>query len=126
MAASYQAHSVSLPNCCVSLHNCKDAFSCTLLHCTVHHFVQGSVHLEKMPSLDGIYLSGSPQARDQLPWRHMQVSMNALVEGKGRKDASRWFFEMLVLKTRNYVSLKQEEPYGDISIAATSKLLTAS
>ena len=79
-----------------------------------------------MPSLDGIYLSGSPQARDQLPWRHMQVSMNALVEGKGRKDASRWFFEMLVLKTRNYVSLKQEEPYGDISIAATSKLLTAS
>jgi cohesin complex subunit SCC1 len=55
----------------------------------------------------------------------VQVSMNALVEGKGRKDASRWFFEMLVLKTRNYVNLKQEEPYGDISISATSKLLTA-
>ncbi|KAL0026365.1 hypothetical protein WJX79_003149 [Trebouxia sp. C0005] len=54
-----------------------------------------------------------------------QVSMNALVEGKGRKDASRWFFEMLVLKTRNYVNLKQEEPYSDISISATSKLLTA-
>lgn len=51
--------------------------------------------------------------------------MNALVEGKGRKDASRWFFEMLVLKTRNYVNLKQEEPYSDISISATSKLLTA-
>lgn len=56
----------------------------------------------------------------------LEISMNALVDGKGRKDASRWFFEMLVLKTRNYVSLKQEEPYGDISIAATSKLLTAS
>ena len=52
--------------------------------------------------------------------------MNALVEGKGRKDASRWFFEMLVLKTRNYVTLKQEAPYGDIAIAATSKLLTGS
>ena len=52
--------------------------------------------------------------------------MNALVEGKGRKDASRWFFEMLVLKTRNYVTLKQEVPYGDIAIAATSKLPTSS
>ena len=67
-----------------------------------------------------------PQSRSQLHWCRMQVSMNALVEGKGRKDASRWFFEMLVLKSRKYISLKQEEPYGDISIAATSKLLTAS
>lgn len=56
----------------------------------------------------------------------LQVSMNALVEGKGRRDASRWFFEMLVLKTRNYVQLTQEEPYADISISATSKLLTMS
>lgn len=55
-----------------------------------------------------------------------QVSMNALVEGKSRRDASRWFFEMLVLKTRNYVNLTQEEPYADISISATSKLLTMS
>ena len=55
----------------------------------------------------------------------VQVSMNGLLEGKGRKDASRWFFEMLVLKTRNYVNLQQEEPYGDISVSATSKLLTA-
>ena len=52
--------------------------------------------------------------------------MNALVEGKGRRDASRWFFEMLVLKTRNYVNLAQEEPYTDIAISATSKLLTMS
>ena len=64
------------------------------------------------------------------PWKQpsiydVQVSMNALLEGKGRKDASRWFFEMLVLKTRNYVNLQQEEPYGDIAVSATSKLLTA-
>ena len=55
----------------------------------------------------------------------LQVSMNALIEGKGRKDASRWFFEMLVLKTRNYVTLKQHEPFGDIYIAATSSLLNS-
>lgn len=54
-----------------------------------------------------------------------EVSMNAMVEGKSRKDASRWFFEMLVLKARNYVNLKQDEPYGDIHISATSKLLTS-
>ena len=49
-----------------------------------------------------------------------------MVEGKGRRDASRWFFEMLVLKTRNYVQLSQEEPYADIAIEPTSKLLTMS
>ncbi len=53
------------------------------------------------------------------------VSLDGLVEGKTRADACRWFFEVLVLKSRNYVELEQPKPYGDISIRPTSRLLTA-
>ena len=53
------------------------------------------------------------------------VSLGGLVEGKTRADACRWFFEVLVLKSRNYVELEQPKSYGDISIRPTSRLLTA-
>jgi cohesin complex subunit SCC1 len=53
------------------------------------------------------------------------VGLNRLVAGKKRLDASRWFFEMLVLKSKDYVELEQKEPYGDIKIRAGAKLLSA-
>ena len=53
------------------------------------------------------------------------VSLDGLVDGKTRADACRWFFEVLVLKSRDYVELEQPKPYGDISIRPTSRLLTA-
>ena len=48
-----------------------------------------------------------------------------MVEGKTRVDACRWFFEVLVLKSRDYVELEQPKPYGDIRIRPTSRLLAA-
>jgi len=53
------------------------------------------------------------------------VSLDGLVEGKTKADACRWFFEVLVLKTRDYVELEQPKPYGDISIRATNRLMAA-
>lgn len=53
------------------------------------------------------------------------VSLDGLVDGKTRADACRWFFEVLVLKSRNYVDLEQPKPYSDINIRPTSRLLTA-
>lgn len=54
-----------------------------------------------------------------------RVMLDNLVEGRSRTDACRWFFELLVLKTRGYVDLEQPQPYANISIAARPKLLAA-
>ena len=54
-----------------------------------------------------------------------RVMLDDLVEGHSRLDACRWFFELLVLKTKNYVDLEQPAPYGNISITARPKLLAA-
>lgn len=51
------------------------------------------------------------------------VSLDGIVAGRSRVDASRWFFEMLVLRTRNYVELEQPSPYGDITIRPRPALL---
>ena len=51
------------------------------------------------------------------------ISLDGMVEGKSRVDACCWFFEVLVLKSRDYVELDQPKPYGDISIRPTSRLL---
>lgn len=51
------------------------------------------------------------------------IKLNGLVEGRSRRDASLWFFEMLVLQSKDYVKLGQEEPYGDVEIAPRPKLL---
>eukprot|EP00873_Tetraselmis_striata_P019210 jgi/Tetstr1/439474/TSEL_027906.t1 len=53
------------------------------------------------------------------------VGFSRLVAGKKRLDASRWFFEMLVLKSKDYLDLEQKEPYGDIKIRAGAKLMAA-
>ncbi|EIE27346.1 hypothetical protein COCSUDRAFT_45823 [Coccomyxa subellipsoidea C-169] len=54
-----------------------------------------------------------------------QVMLDDLVDGHSRLDACRWFFELLVLKTRNYVDMEQPAPYGNISITARPKLLAS-
>jgi cohesin complex subunit SCC1 len=52
------------------------------------------------------------------------VTLDDLVEGKSRVDACRWFFEVLVLKSRDYVDLEQVEPYGNITIKPCKLLST--
>eukprot|EP00698_Gefionella_okellyi_P006931 TRINITY_DN1678_c0_g1_i2.p1 TRINITY_DN1678_c0_g1~~TRINITY_DN1678_c0_g1_i2.p1 ORF type:complete len:511 (+),score=118.29 TRINITY_DN1678_c0_g1_i2:72-1604(+) len=52
------------------------------------------------------------------------VSLNALVKGHTRKVAAQTFFEVLVLKSRSLIDVKQDAPYKDIKLTAT-KLLAA-
>ncbi|KAL2526255.1 Sister chromatid cohesion 1 protein 4 [Abeliophyllum distichum] len=50
------------------------------------------------------------------------LSMDNLLIGKTRKEASRMFFEALVLKTRDYIHVEQRNPVDDITIKPRMKL----
>ena len=52
-----------------------------------------------------------------------ELSFAEVARGKPRGEACRWFFELLVLKSRAYVDLEQAAPYGDIAIRPRPKLL---
>jgi cohesin complex subunit SCC1 len=49
------------------------------------------------------------------------VSYNALSDGVSRRTAAGFFFELLQLKTLNYIELNQSDSYGDITISAGVK-----
>ncbi|KAF2292028.1 hypothetical protein GH714_000236 [Hevea brasiliensis] len=49
--------------------------------------------------------------------------MDSLLVGKTRKEASRMFFETLVLKTRDYVHVEQAKPFDNINIKPRAKLM---
>ncbi|GAB2218467.1 hypothetical protein Droror1_Dr00001691 [Drosera rotundifolia] len=51
------------------------------------------------------------------------VHLDNLLAGKSRKEASRMFFETLVLKTRDYIHVEQELPFCDISIKPRHQLM---
>ncbi|KAK9833545.1 hypothetical protein WJX81_003827 [Elliptochloris bilobata] len=51
------------------------------------------------------------------------LSFGEIARGQRRADACRWFFELLVLKSRAYVELEQAEPYADITIHPRPKLM---
>lgn len=46
-----------------------------------------------------------------------ELSFAAMAEGKVRKVVAATFFELLVLKSKSYVELHQDEPYADILVA---------
>ena len=48
-----------------------------------------------------------------------ELSYQKLVENRKRSTVAQTFFELLVLKSRNIVDLKQEQPYGEILITKT-------
>ena len=50
------------------------------------------------------------------------LSLDALVSGRARLDAARWFFELLVLKGRGLVDLQQPAEFGDIEVLPTASL----
>ncbi|KAF3507202.1 hypothetical protein F2Q69_00000682 [Brassica cretica] len=50
------------------------------------------------------------------------VVADKLLAGKTRKEASRMFFETLVLKTRDYIQVEQANPYESITIKPRPKL----
>ena len=49
------------------------------------------------------------------------VSYDTLSDGVSRRTAAGFFFELLQLKTLNYIELNQNESYGDITISAGVK-----
>ncbi|KAK9735849.1 hypothetical protein RND81_04G232500 [Saponaria officinalis] len=51
------------------------------------------------------------------------IPLESLLAGKTRKEASRMFFETLVLKTKDYIRTEQEGSFGDIKIKPTGKLM---
>ncbi|XP_044342480.1 uncharacterized protein [Triticum aestivum] len=51
------------------------------------------------------------------------VVIDHLVHGKSRKEASRMFFETLVLSTKDYIQVDQPIPFGLINVKPVSKLL---
>ncbi|KAF5454947.1 hypothetical protein F2P56_024575 [Juglans regia] len=51
------------------------------------------------------------------------LTMDNLLAGKTRKEASRMFFETLVLKTRDYIHVEQAKPFDNINIKPRVKLM---
>lgn len=51
------------------------------------------------------------------------LAMETLLAGKTRKEASRLFFESLVLKTRDYIHVEQETPFDNLTIRPGVKLM---
>ncbi|GJU40534.1 sister chromatid cohesion 1 protein 4 [Tanacetum coccineum] len=51
------------------------------------------------------------------------IPVNNLLIGKTRKEASRMFFETLVLKTKDYIHVEQADPYENINVFPRAKLL---
>lgn len=51
------------------------------------------------------------------------LAVNNLLAGKTRKEASRMFFETLVLKTKDYIHVEQTDPFENINVFPRSKLL---
>ena len=57
---------------------------------------------------------------DAEPDQPLQYSKLA---GRSRRTAAVCLFELLVLKTRDFIEVDQEEPFGDITVTPTDKLL---
>ncbi|XP_011009423.1 PREDICTED: sister chromatid cohesion 1 protein 4 [Populus euphratica] len=51
------------------------------------------------------------------------ISVDNLLAGKTRKEASRMFFETLVLKTRDYIHVDQLKPFDSINVKPRAKLM---
>ncbi|KAF8654912.1 hypothetical protein HU200_061341 [Digitaria exilis] len=54
-----------------------------------------------------------------------KFSLSRILEGKVRKQAARMFFETMVLKSYDYIDVKQEQPYSDIEISVRPSLAEA-
>ncbi|XP_058756129.1 uncharacterized protein LOC131629358 [Vicia villosa] len=51
------------------------------------------------------------------------LHLDKILTGKTRKEASRMFFETLVLKTRDYIDVEQTKPFADINLQPRGKLM---
>ncbi|PPR86243.1 hypothetical protein GOBAR_AA34448 [Gossypium barbadense] len=60
---------------------------------------------------------------DEVIHGHKVLSMDSLLARKTQKEASRMFFETLVLKTRDYIHVEQGKPFDNIYIMPRAKLM---
>ncbi|XP_042477211.1 sister chromatid cohesion 1 protein 2 isoform X2 [Macadamia integrifolia] len=51
-----------------------------------------------------------------------KLSLEDVLKGKTRKESARLFYEILVLKTKGFVDVKQENPYDDILVLTTPQM----
>jgi len=49
------------------------------------------------------------------------LRLNELIQNKSRRTVAGTFFQLLVLKSRNFIELQQEQPYSDITITKADK-----
>lgn len=53
-----------------------------------------------------------------------EISYAGMTAGKNRRTAAACFFELLVIKTKGFIDVKQPEPYADIIITPTDALMS--
>ncbi|RDX91986.1 Sister chromatid cohesion 1 protein 4, partial [Mucuna pruriens] len=92
---------------------------------------------DDLPSAEGSHLENSGwSSRTRAVAKYLQtlfdkeeqhgrqdLHLDNLLVGKTRKEASRMFFETLVLKTRDYVHVEQTKSYANINIKPRPKLM---
>ncbi|KAH7283221.1 hypothetical protein KP509_35G066500 [Ceratopteris richardii] len=65
--------------------------------------------------LKSVFEEKETMARSQ----SVQVSLESLLEGRSRKEAARLYFETLVLKSRDYIDVKQKTGFAEIMLSST-------
>jgi chromatin segregation and condensation protein Rec8/ScpA/Scc1 (kleisin family) len=78
--------------------------------------VTGGLSKQTLKIIDFLRTEFEEKGRDET------LSTEELFEGKTRKAVASTFFEILVLRTRGYLDVHQEEPYGNIELTAQETL----
>lgn len=50
------------------------------------------------------------------------LSYNKMTQKKSRRTAAACLFELLVLKTKDYIDIEQDSPFGDLTITAAAQM----
>ena len=81
--------------------------------------VTGGLSKQTVKIMDFLRTEFEEKGRDE------SLATQDLFEGKTRKAVASTFFEILVLRTRGFLEVKQEEPYGNIELTAAESLFEA-
>ena len=54
-----------------------------------------------------------------------ELSYNDMTRNKSRRTAAACLFELLVLKTKDYIEIEQSAPFADITVTPTAQLQEA-
>ncbi|KAH7388131.1 hypothetical protein KP509_16G059300 [Ceratopteris richardii] len=57
--------------------------------------------------------------------QNRNLTLEKLLSGRSRREAARLFFETLVLGTKGYLQVEQTDPYTEVQLIATQRLLKA-